>query len=204
MHDYVTGLTVGIKCKNVELGVLFHSSPERAYFVRNTNSPDCTCSFCCCHYHPTRPPCHLAVGGLIVDPSQEGLEVRHDATATSLPDGSALPFMAAAAATGATATMVTARGESGKRRRRRRQQQQPQNASLSLTPSPLQPRPVPLPVPFCLDSEAYADHEGGSPHARFLPFMHTLEARPRWVDGSVARLGLIGWGGGGDRVGEVG
>ncbi|CAN0233857.1 unnamed protein product [Pylaiella littoralis] len=44
----------------------------------------------------------------------------------------------------------------------------------------LRPRPIPLPVPFCLDSEAYADPDRGSPHPRFSPYMHTLKNHRPW------------------------
>ncbi|CAM9287350.1 unnamed protein product, partial [Laminaria digitata] len=45
-HDPATGLASGVTCKNVELGVLFHSSPRRAYYA-DPPPLDCACSSCC-------------------------------------------------------------------------------------------------------------------------------------------------------------
>lgn len=44
MHRDRTGAACGVTFKNVELGVLFHSSPGRAYHAATL--PDCSCSSC--------------------------------------------------------------------------------------------------------------------------------------------------------------
>ncbi|CAN0379730.1 unnamed protein product, partial [Hapterophycus canaliculatus] len=44
MHRDRTGAACGVTFKNVELGVLFHSSPDRAYHAAPL--PDCSCSSC--------------------------------------------------------------------------------------------------------------------------------------------------------------
>lgn len=106
---------MGIKCKNVELGVLFHSSPRRAYYVEPPNR---------CVGVPGRVP----------------------------------PGASSSRNTNANAGLGT-----------------------ELVAGSTLPELVPLPVPFCLDSEAYCDRELGSPHPRFLPFMHFTQEWPRWV-----------------------
>lgn len=44
-HAPVTGVPTGVNCKNVELGVLFHSTPTRAYYVEPV--PGCGCGRGC-------------------------------------------------------------------------------------------------------------------------------------------------------------
>ncbi|CAN0035161.1 unnamed protein product, partial [Ascophyllum nodosum] len=44
-HAPKTGVPLGVHCKNVELGVLFHSTPRRAYYVEPV--PGCGCGSGC-------------------------------------------------------------------------------------------------------------------------------------------------------------
>lgn len=56
-HAPVTGVPTGVNCKNFELGVLFHSTPTRAYYVEPV--PGCGCGRGCGDSDPdleARPP----------------------------------------------------------------------------------------------------------------------------------------------------
>lgn len=173
-HCTKAGAASGVEFKNVELGVLFHSSPERAYHA--PPPPDCDCRSC--RRRRCRRGLHLGTRAPSIPPlPPPPPEVTQRGAVSSTPGnvfgqrGLANEVTAVAAAATAAATappsvdLVADRDAQG-------------------PPSPAgsrpRPRPIPLPVPFCLDSETYADPEGESPHPRFAPFMHTLKNQRPW------------------------
>ena len=161
-HDSATGLAAGVTCKNVELGVLFHSSAERAYYAEPPLGWDCSSCCCCCCCCLDFPRSDLG----------------WEATRHSSADAPPLPCSEVMTATAAAAVAhVTPTKEDGEGRRRWRQRRGDRGRGRGRGHA--LPRAVPLPVPFCLSSEDYADREGGSPYVRFPPFMHDLGGSPR-------------------------
>ena len=156
-HCTRTGAASAVEFKNVELGVLFHSSPERAYHA--PPPPDCACRTCrrrrrrirrAARGPAARPPSTLPL--LTPLPPETAREGAVDSFTDNVAGHLGLADERAAAGSNARGPHPPAR----------------------------RPRAVPLPVPFCLDSEPYADPEGESPHARFAPFMHTLINQRPW------------------------
>eukprot|EP00903_Cladosiphon_okamuranus_P020333 g18655.t1 len=170
-HCTSTGTTSGVEFKNVELGVLFHSGPDRAYYA--PAPPDCSCRSCDLRRRrcrrargpgtlssltpPLLPPRPKAARLGAPPPSPSNVLGQH-----GLADDGAATWAATVRTSAALAAGRTGLQRRGRPRRRPR------------------PRPIPLPVPFCLDSESYADPEGDSPHARFAPFMQTLKKDRPW------------------------
>lgn len=144
-----SGRAVGIKCKNVELGVLFHSSPARAYYAEPLPG--------CCR--------------------QGGRGNSHSCGRARSPTPrppSSFTWPAIPPHGAPVVPMVDAGRGSGRRSRRHMTAE-----AMVGVGGGVGTIEVPLPVPFRLDSEPYADEKLGSPHPRFLPFMHVLKEFPR-------------------------
>lgn len=181
-HCTKTGTASGVEFKNVELGVLFHSSQDRAYHA--PPPPGCSCRSCdlrrrrrCARRIGTHSP--LAPPSPPPRPEAARLGPGSASPSNVLGGQDGLTDEGAAALAVAAATVRPSAGLAAGRN----VQGSPPPARLQrrgrLRRRPL-PRAVPLPVPFCLDSEPYADPEGESPHARFAPFMHTLINQRPW------------------------
>ncbi|CAM9347774.1 unnamed protein product [Choristocarpus tenellus] len=154
IHDPCSGQPRFLACKNVELGVLFHSSPTCALYAE----PSCRCN---------SPPLHLS-------------QVNTTTTAEGV---NAIAESSKENRDGVVTVQCISREHKDNRGNNLKNRPQvtgaPNRQWVSGVSSGVgTPHLVytSLPVPFCITSEGYAGRNSvESPHVRFLPFMHDLE-----------------------------